>query len=77
MTLSFVVAEGFAFLFPAIADVFWFTIADGCFHLASAVADGFGVWFLMFFPTCVLPRRSISFQLETLSFLLPAVAEKS
>ena len=77
MTLSSAVAEGFAFLFPAVADVFCFTITDGCFLLASAVAGGFGVWFLMFFPTCVLPRQSISFQSETLSFLLPTVAGKS
>ena len=42
MTFSSTVAEGFSFLFPAVADVFWFTIADGCLHLASVVMDRFG-----------------------------------
>ena len=77
LTLSSTVAEGFAFLFPAVAAVFWFTIADDCFHSSSTVADGFGVCFLMFFPMCVLPRQSISFQSAALVFLLLAVAEKS
>ena len=77
MTFSSAIGERFHFLFPVVVDVLWFTIADGFLHLASAVADGFGVWFSMFFPTCVLPQQSISFQSEALPFLLPAVAEKS